>query len=519
MQTDRLSPGFAAFLILMVLVTAGAFLFRAPRLDQRPMHTDESVHTAKAGELLETGTYVYDPREYHGPTLYYFALPFIWWSGVKTLADTHEWMFRIVPVFFGTALVLILVLVGRGLGRWETLCAGALTAISPAMVFYSRYYIQEIVFVFFTFAAIVSGWRYAQTKRLGWALATGVCLGLMHATKETSILAYAAMAGALALTIGYTRWVDGEAISLKTVNRRHVAAEAILGVIVCLTVLSGFFTHPRGALDAFLTFSNYLNRSGGAGIHDHPWNYYFQILLGLENTRGPHWHERMIVITAAIGLLFALFTKPASGADVRFRRFVAFYTVLLALAYSAIPYKTPWCMLGFLHGMILLAGIGIVALLRRPSNRLARVILALVLLFAAYQLGTKAYAASFTFCADERNPYVYGHTSTDLLHLVQRIEDITKTAPEGQNTLMKVITLDAWPLPWYLRKFTRVGYWPGPIDNPDAPIVIMSAELQSEVEPHFRDTYQTECYGLRPGVLLVMFIRQDLWDAFIKTRI
>jgi hypothetical protein len=29
---------------------------------------------------------------------------------------------------------------------------------------------------------------------------------------------------------------------------------------------------------------------------------------------------------------------------------LAFYTLILLALYSAIPYKTPWCLLGFLHG-------------------------------------------------------------------------------------------------------------------------------------------------------------------------
>ena len=101
---------------------------------------------------------------------------------------------------------------------------------------------------------------------------------------------------------------------------------------------------------------------------------------------------------------------------------------------------------------------------------------------------------------------------------MRRVEDIARIAPEGHDARINVITPDTWPLPWYLRAFTRVGYWPGPIDNPDAAIVITSAELQAQVEPHLREKYQTECYGLRPDVLITMFIRQDLWDAFIKTR-
>jgi len=71
---------------------------------------------------------------------------------------------RIVPVFFGVCLVLLLLLLIDGLGTAAAVYAAVLTAISAAMVFYSRYYIQEMLLVCFTFGAIVSGYRYAQSK-------------------------------------------------------------------------------------------------------------------------------------------------------------------------------------------------------------------------------------------------------------------------------------------------------------------------------------------------------------------
>jgi uncharacterized protein (TIGR03663 family) len=505
---------------LIVAVGVGALLFRAPRLDQRPMHTDEAVHAAKAGILIETGRYEYDPHEYHGPTIYYFALPFVWGSGANRLADTSEWMFRIVPVLFGGGLVLLLLLIADGIGWWAAVCAGVLTAVSPAMVFYSRYYIQEMAFVFFTFAAIAGGWRYARSKRLGWALLTGAGLGLMYATKETSVLAWAAMAGGLLLTALWSRWREGAPIGLRGhVKGWHWVAAVMLGALVAAAFLSGFFTNPRGALDGVLTLLDYVKRADGAGIHDHPWYYYFQILLGLEPTRGPRWHERLIVFMAVAGGLFALRKNRDGGADASLARFLLFYTLLLIAAYAIIPYKTPWCMLGFLHGMILLAGFGVVALVRLFTNLRARVIFLAVVALATYQLGMKACLASFQFYADTRNPYVYGHTSTDMLHLVARIEDIAEVAPDGRDMLIKVITPDSWPLPWYLRKYGRVGYWPEPTDDVDAPIIITSVDLQPEVERRLRGEYQTECYGQRPEVLMTVFIRRDLWEAFMKTRI
>jgi hypothetical protein len=49
-------------------------------------------------------------------------------------------------------------------------------------------------------------------------------------------------------------------------------------------------------------------------------------------------------------------------------------------------------------------------------------------------------------------------------------------------------------------------------------MVIVAMELQPELEPRLRQKYFTEIVGLRPSVLLAAYIRQDLWEAFLKTR-
>ena len=60
----------------------------------------------KFGALLERGEYRYDALDHHGPTLYYFALPFAWAHGQTTKESLTE-----------SALRLELVLAGRQLDR------------------------------------------------------------------------------------------------------------------------------------------------------------------------------------------------------------------------------------------------------------------------------------------------------------------------------------------------------------------------------------------------------------------
>ena len=83
----------------VALILAGAVLalaLRLPSLNDRPMHGDEAVHTIKFEQLWQSGEYIYDKHDYHGPTLYYFTLPVVWLSGASNLAETSETMFRLV---------------------------------------------------------------------------------------------------------------------------------------------------------------------------------------------------------------------------------------------------------------------------------------------------------------------------------------------------------------------------------------------------------------------------------------
>src|SRR5205807_133244 len=99
--------------------------------------------------------------------------------------------FRRAVALLGAAMVPLLLLLGDGLGRRATAAAALLTAVSPAFVFYSRTFIQEVPLVFFTLAALGCAWRYRQSGRLAWLAAAAVCAGLMLATKETALLTFA----------------------------------------------------------------------------------------------------------------------------------------------------------------------------------------------------------------------------------------------------------------------------------------------------------------------------------------
>jgi len=503
------------FSIVLVLVAAGALAFRLPRLSERVMHGDEANQAFKAGLLHDRGLYHYDPHEHHGPTLYYLTLPSFWLSGADSFPESNENHYRIVPVVFGVGVVLLLFLVADGLGRPAALCAGVLAAVSPAMVFYSRYYIQEMLLVFFTFGAIASGWRYASTRKLRWALLAGAFLGLMHATKETCAFAYVAMALAVAAKVGWRRW-RGYPVKLRSVvNWRHLLAGLAVAAAVSFVFFSSFFTHWRGPLDSVMAYVNYLNRSGGAEIHVHPWHYYLKMLLYTHYARGPWWSEAFILGLAAVGFVAVMLRDAVPGTTTPLARFIAFYTLFLTAIYCVIPYKTPWCMLSFLHGMILLAGVGAVVLVHVARKLPLRIAVGVLLAAGAVQLADKAYLASFRFATDIRNPYVYAHTSPDLLNLVRQVDQFAEVAPHDEPLFIQLAAPDAdyWPLPFYLRRYPVV-YAP----EPYKPLLIV---VHEDIEPKPGEPYEfVGLHGLRPTVRMWLYARADLkrkWEDYVAS--
>lgn len=507
--------------ILVLAIIALALALRLPELQQRPMHGDEAVHAIKFGALLEDGYYRYDSFEYHGPTLNYFTLLPAWLSGTHRLVQVNEWTLRLVPVFFGLVLVLLPLLLTDARGKAAAFIAAALTAISPAMAYYSRYYIQEMLLVCFTAGVIVCGYRYAQSQRPGWAVALGVFFGLMHATKETCIIAWAAMAMAL-LAI----W-RGEAIAhLKKLNRRHVLAAALAAAAVSLLFFSSFFTHARGILDSFLTYKTYLTRAGDHDLHIHPWHYYLHILAYFRLGNNPFWSEGLILGLAVVGCA-AAFKKNGSGeANQALLRFLVFYTVIMTAAYSVIPYKTPWNMLSFLHGMILLAGAGAMAMFKMLSLRSVRAIALIVLLGGGMHLAWQSYLANYRYDENPANPYVYAHPVNDVFEIVQRVEEIAQIHPDGRKMHVQVICPDNdyWPLPWYLRAFDNIGWWREvDIATPAAQLVIAAPQFEPALlhkfyelpPPGQRYLYVPLFDGyteLRPQIELRGYVRKDLWD-------
>ena len=296
---------------------------------------------------------------------------------------------------------------------------------------------------------------------------------------------------------------------------------------------SSLFHNPSGILDSVTTYFHYLGRASGegtAGRHYYPWYDYLHKLFWWRGHNGSLWTEAPIAALALVGMAAGVTRRGLKPASLPIVRFLSIYTVVMIVVYSAMPYKTPWCALGFLHGMILLAGVGAAVLLRAAPGYALKAVVAALLVAAIAYLAWQAHRASFTACADPDNPYVYAHTTHDVPLLARRVEQIAAVHPDGMAMHVQVICPDDdhWPLPWYLRGFSRVDWYPGIPPGRAAPLIITQPVFDEAVLDYvyvqqppgqrpLRDLLRQETgedWLLRPHVPLLVVVRYDLLQAY-----
>jgi predicted membrane-bound mannosyltransferase len=193
----------------------------------------------------------------------------------------------VVPACLGILTVLTPLLFVRALGRTPALVACAFLAVSPAMVYYSRYYIPEMLLVFLTACLMAVVRHYSDQPSLVWALVAGGILGLMFATKETAVIAAGAMTPAVF-----------SGLRTKRAAWWHLLAALAVAVLPAVALL--------GARDVASSMGAYAGRAIQGGAHVHPWYYYFHLLLGWRASGGPFWSEALIIGLGSVGAILVL---------------------------------------------------------------------------------------------------------------------------------------------------------------------------------------------------------------------
>lgn len=494
--------------IAWIAVMALAFWLRIDDLEARPIHFDEATGAHILSERIENTAYRFDPTHYHGPFLSLSSLPLAKIHGQNSWQDLSLSMLRTSPLLAGLLMVLTPLLWMRSIGPRATLAAAALLASSPLLVYYNRMYIHESWLALFGMLTAAAVFYLIKSPSPARAILAGLAAGLMFATKETfviSLLAWAMAGGGCWLVMRRGRGGSEPAAPLSAYLK-----PAIYFVLSLLFAGAVFYTEgfrePGGLIDAIRTYFVYETTPG----HDKAFAYYLHLLVWPKQALGMWWSEGGIVLLGALACVLAARRQGGTALVA----FIALSIVAHLLIYSLISYKTPWLMSLPWALACLLAGCAFFP--GTPQRNRACLLLlyigfGLCLLYQSYQ----SVQANGRLSNHADNPYAYVPTSKNITQLpawLKELDDFTEDQPLEP---IAVIGRGYWPLPWYLRDFEEVGYWPDP---PDAlasyALVISMPEIAGQCNTLLADTHTQLPRTLRSNVPITVYLKNDIWDAW-----
>lgn len=277
------------------------------------------------------------------------------------------------------------------------------------------------------------------------------------------------------------------------------AGVAFVFVALIVVMFTSFFTYAGGFWKFFEAYAIWKNTGDTAHTQNGFWGH-LKWAMKVESA---------IVITSLLGI----FVAYARGKH-RFAMFSGLWALGLLLAYSIIPYKTPWLLLSFLLPMCLAGGYALNEMINSREVSL-RVTAALLGVIGAAVLIHQSYQHNFVRYEDEEMTYVYAHTRRGFLDLVDKIYYYSEKSGKGKDARIEIVTPDYWPMTWYLKDHTQAMYNGSPIDTSTAEMIIAKKDQQDQImiqkySPHYK---YVGVYPLRPGVNLVLLVRNNLVDA------
>jgi len=504
---------FASIIFIIIL----AILFRLPDLTHRPIHVDEAVNAFILGTLIESGTYEYNPGEYHGPSLYYFSVIFTKLAGRVSFAQLDEYIIRIIPVITGILVVILTLLIGRLIKPEVGYISGILVSVSPIMVYFNRYFIHESLLVALGLGVIFLGMKFFQNPRLHTSILLGLCIGLLIATKETWLI----YMSVLVFSLVVLRFIEREYILPK---KRYLAVIIIMTGITIILFFSSFLTDWQGLISFTEAFEKYFIRGTTTPEHTHSWYYYLRLIFFYNE--GERWFisETPILILAIPGIITAIKNKSGMTGI-----FMTTYFFTFLILFSIIPYKTPWNILGLIPVMAILGAIGIWYLwenLKTGKYRSPFIVACLLLLVV---LGHESWQINYLYPDAPENPYTYGHAREDVKKVSANLDELKNKYPGLTDIRIDVIAQKGsyWPLPWYLRHYNNVAWCETVPENiASIPIVLITPEMEPdfirqiyektpfEKRKLFLPLYENDI-ELRPGVMIRGYIHKELWDKIM----
>jgi uncharacterized protein (TIGR03663 family) len=518
--------------IFGLLIILFAIFVRLFDLGDRVFHHDESVHASFTLKLLKDELYTYDPA-YHGPFLFHSTTVIFHYLGIN---DTTA---RLIPVLFGVATIPLVFWLKKELGKRGVLWTAFLLSFSPSMVYFSRFFRNDLIIVFCTLATVVGGTRYLENlhslKRLPYLILAASSLGIAVSSKENAylvILMFGAYSGLYLLYRFYSDWKKEKSGLIKTLKLKTAAVlpflpEILLSIALCIFIIMFFYTSYFRNSDTLFSvveraFSHWMEmhkieRIGG------PFYYYIPILLVYESP---------ILLFGIAGIVYFLKRKDKNSS---FFLFLSYWAVASLLLYSYLQEKVPWLVVHIVLPFGILAGaylgeffssvpekkqiekesteenklpepykIFAFQMDRSELRALITGVLALTLIIFLVQ----CISVNFYRSMEDSELMTHTQATTDIRELMEKIEGFSLS----RDTLnIYVVDPDNLYLllPWYLRDYEKISYsrnLPSNIQY-DAIIVPASYQMYREIPEEDFALYN---FSLRPGKEYALYYNEKL---------
>ena len=508
-----ISKTHRTFMVLCIFIIA--ILFRFIDLSGRPMHGDEAINAYKVYELIETGKFSYQPSQHHGPLLFYISNLIFLFNSFDSINDLSVESLRSITCVVGVLLVFFCFIFKNSINQNTIYLVSGLMAVSPSLIYFSRYFIHEILMVFFSMVMIIGVYKYLDTGKQFWIIFIGIILGCMISTKETWPIFLIAMVISGGISCSYNR--RNHPISIKNYI-------IIIGVSVLTAFLfySDYFKDVNNSIDFFQAFKFYLIRMSSEGIHNHPWYFYLMKFFPFNN------FENLLYLGEGVLFLIFIFSLPLVIFSENYPfivKFLFWFSLTLFILFSLIPYKTPWNIISIIPGVIIVSANTInyqISNLNKKSPGKFFIVLLFCLLL--YQ----SYSYNFKNESNPANPYVYSHPTDDIFKIEKKIYNMVNVLKNKKEFSIFIIATDHdyWPLPWYFRGIENIGYWDHiPKEVNLASIVIIPSSLETNLAEKFYDEGKqgiqslliplfNEPIKLRSGLNINGWVKKEVYDLY-----
>ncbi len=177
---ERHGPRIAMLAAFAAIALLAAVL-RVWGLGLRTFQGNETVSSLLADQIARGRGYEHLPA-LHGPMQYFAAA-----AAMRVMGASDD-SARIAPAVAGVLLALLPFMFTRHIGRVGAVAAALLLAVSPSLLYYSRFAGPDIYLALFTLATAMLAWRYTVTPERAYLYLLAATMAGMVVTSEMALI-------------------------------------------------------------------------------------------------------------------------------------------------------------------------------------------------------------------------------------------------------------------------------------------------------------------------------------------